>query len=235
MQTKYLSYIKPKIKEDHALTSNNLIKNEETSESRTTDLSLAKTSQGFPPNSTYFSSAPSSNYSTMNNYHISNQNSLIGNLPQNQSIIYTNNNIQMIHNTAKPEAVNSYIRPTNATKSIPANLEELNYQMNVNLANSNSIDRSIYSNPEVINKKVEKSLKDNNSAAQDLPDSLKLYIEKSFAKCRTEDERKKCEGILQKIITVTQKNDQLFTMNWDKFPLPQLPWEIDENKNKSII
>ena len=254
IQTQYLSYIKPKNKEEQIkLTLNDeIIKNEEKN-----PLDIINTAnkpsintQVFIPSATGFSSGPTYNYSTVTNYNISNYNfnqnipnpSTI--IPSNLSLYNSNNNLQMISKISKPPVLNSSFlnpQPTIANKPIPANLQELNYQKNVNMANQNSMGRFISNNPIILETciiekdNIKKSLKDNNSAAKELPDSLKQYIEKSFGKCRTEDERKKCERILQKIITSAQKKEQLFSRNWEKYPLPQLPWEIEENTKKSTL
>ena len=253
MQTKYLSYIKPKNKDEQAVTADENIKNEEkvndTNYDLNSNIKSPTINQGFTPSPTGFSSGPTYNYSTVTNYNISNYNfnqnmpSATSTIPSNLSVYNSSNNLQMISKISKPPVLNSSFlntQPIIPNKPIPANLQELNYKKNVNQANYNSTGRFILSNPTVVETANEKdskkkSLKDNNSAAKELPDTLKQYIEKSFGKCRTEEERKKCERILQKIITSAQKKDQLFTRNWDKYPLPQMSWEIEENTKKSKI
>ncbi len=75
----------------------------------------------------------------------------------------------------------------------------------------------------------------NKNLALDANESLKNYIVRSFEKCNTETDRKKCEQALQRIITNAKKKGQLATRNWNKFPLPKLPHEIEESVNSILL
>jgi len=75
----------------------------------------------------------------------------------------------------------------------------------------------------------------SSNMTEDAPESLKHYIVRSFEKCQNEKDRKKCEQALQRIISNAKKKGQLHTRNWNKFLLPKLPNEIEENVKNSKI
>jgi hypothetical protein len=249
VQSQYLSYIKPKTKEEQNLNieKDQLPKVEE----KIIDINSASNkniSNNQTNQSPAFNTGTTYNYSTVTNFNINNYNfnqnipssAATPSIPSNLSLFNNNNNLQTISKISKPPVLNnSFLNPqpqNNASKPIPATLQELHYHKNVNLANMNSNNRFVVGNiaAEETTITTEKEIKKKETTINgELPDTLKQYIEKSFNKCRTEEERKKCGKILQKIITSSQKKDQLFSRSWEKYPLPQLPWEIEENTKKS--
>ncbi len=252
VQSQYLSYIKPKTKEEQNLNiekdplpkiEEKIIDINSTSNKNITNNNQINQPPAFNTGTTY-------NYSTVTNYNINNYNfnqnipssTTTPSIPSNLSLFNNNNNLQTISKISKPPVLNnSFLNPqpqNNVTKPIPATLQELHYHKNVNLANMNSNNRFVAANIAAEETKItpEKEIKKKETGINgELPDTLKQFIEKSFNKCRTEEERKKCGKILQKIITSAQKKDQLFSRSWEKCPLPQFPWEIEENTKKSKI
>jgi len=57
------------------------------------------------------------------------------------------------------------------------------------------------------------------------PDKLSTYIERSFQKCISQQEREFMEGALQKICNTCKAKGNLFTRDWDALPVPTLPRE----------
>ena len=162
MQSKYLSYIKPKSKEEQITSAESIPLEEKQIDS---SVSLNKIPIVNTPihgtQTNNFSNGPTYNYSTVTNYNISNYNfnqnvpaNPTPNIPSNLSLYNNNNNLQMISKISKPPVLNNTFLnpqpPTLANKPIPATLQELHYQKNVSLSNMNNTGRFISNNSGIV-------------------------------------------------------------------------------------
>ena len=59
-----------------------------------------------------------------------------------------------------------------------------------------------------------------------LPDSLRRFILRGYAKCCTEQERDYIKMVLKQMVEMARSNNQLLTRDWDSAELPKLPREL---------
>lgn len=59
-----------------------------------------------------------------------------------------------------------------------------------------------------------------------LPDPLRRFIVRGYAKCNTEQERDYMKMILRQMVEMARSINQLQTKNWDEVELPKLPREM---------
>ncbi|KAM3143438.1 hypothetical protein pb186bvf_004499 [Paramecium bursaria] len=54
---------------------------------------------------------------------------------------------------------------------------------------------------------------------------VKNYVERSFNKCQTDEERNMMDQFLKNTIAEAKRKNEYFTRDWNKFPIPTLPRE----------
>ena len=194
----------------------------------------------------YNTNAPSSNNSTAILHTPINQNKsykqqFISNHSKSpspdESNKFSKSNLNLT--TAKGKSIN-----ISKTATIPINnaLKKTGQKLRVNLSGIEKDSSDIFSNDFIPLKTYNNSgisgiyLHLNNIDVGDTEasESLKNYIQRSFDKCANENDRKKTEQALQRIILNAKKKGQLIMRNWTKFPLPKLPNEIEDMVNNSI-
>jgi len=194
-------------------------------------------------------SYPSVTNFNIQNYNFNNYNT---NMPPNVNQQFTNvNNLNSTTSTSNTNNVNSPEFDSAKFASSNLNLttasgKSINIQKTSTIPKNNALVKTagqklrVNLNPDTGNTDTSLFNQDfiplkSNSISSDSPDTLKSYIVRSFEKCSNDNDRKKCEQALQRIISNAKKKGQLTTRNWNKFPLPKLPGELEDNVNCSKI
>lgn len=213
MQSKYLSFVKPKDKDDPNYREGEIKRRD----NEMNNLDSNQYEKIYKVDHLINSPNPDYHQSYNVNYNFNNTTFHQG----SNYVINNANNLQTVGQISKPPILNKNLVNQNEipNQNIIPNLSTNHMQINEYNCTNNQ-----YILPPNEEEKKEKDSSEN----------LKKYIERSFAKCRNEDDRKECEKILHKIITNAQNKKVLLSRNWDKFPLPQLPFE-KEGKAISII
>ncbi|XP_078169106.1 SAC3/GANP/Nin1/mts3/eIF-3 p25 family isoform X2 [Carex rostrata] len=102
-----------------------------------------------------------------------------------------------------------------------------------------SISTSGLAKPAYVSVSVSKSDTKLASTAEDadkgaFPVSLKAYVERSFARCKTDVQRNANQNRLKEVITKATTEGTLFSKNWDLEPLFPLPSGDSTNTNNTL-
>ncbi|KAJ1686564.1 hypothetical protein LUZ63_017954 [Rhynchospora breviuscula] len=101
-----------------------------------------------------------------------------------------------------------------------------------------SISTGGLAKPAYVNVSVPKNDTKLTSIAEDadkvaIPVSLKAYVERSFARCKTDAQRTANQALMKEVITKASAEGTLFTKNWDLEPLLTLPSSDATNTNST--
>ena len=91
----------------------------------------------------------------------------------------------------------------------------------INNSINNSINKSI--NKPITNPITSSNNKSKtNEKKEDFPIKLQEYIKRAFQRCKNNEETKRCQKSLVAIMKDTISKDDMFTRNWDIYPLPNI-------------
>ena len=132
-------------------------------------------------------------------------------------------------NPIKEDKVNN-INPNNNITNV--NINNNNYSYNYNLTSPSQKINNKINNP--INNSINNNINNKNKTnekKEDFPLQLQDYIKRAFQRCKNNEETKKCQKNLVSIMKDTISKGDMFTRNWDTFPLPNIGNEERNNNN----
>ena len=113
------------------------------------------------------------------------------------------------------QSITTFNKPSNANSNLQSNTAKTTTSAGA----STTIKTSSVNVPE----------KEKTQSKQgDFSESLQKYIQLSFDKCKSAEDRANCQKALTKIISASLKKGDFTTRDWMKFPLPVLPTEFKE-------
>lgn len=182
----------------------------------------------------------SSQITNVTNYNIHNYNYNFNTINPTDNIPQTNSLDNSVILQTKSVAPQLNIGPNNQNKTVTSNKGNvINLNNNLNTININSKNSSILGQPQVSSNSGNTNITKNQATKSgEFSEPLQKYIHRSYEKCKSENDRQKCQKALLKIINAALKKGDLNTRDWNKFPLPVLPNETNEDvglKTEKIV